>query len=258
MGEKPNNGHREQFSAYVDITGPVFYNRQLSDKAKLLYGLLSAMTRPPDYYAWARNATMCGYLGCCERTLQRYLKELTDAGELTIEDGSGGNTIRKIRVARLQPVYPAESCGGTPTNPAGAYNKENKKNKKNTEAAAISADELDEHLTGFVARLELTEAQSTTLITDLRGQAENRKAKGKPILSYATANRMMSRLLSLTEKEEYRPEAMRYILQASINNNWTDVFPIKDSQRDDFLQFVRQCRGMPEEPEAEQEGSRWL
>lgn len=258
MDTKPNNGHREQFSAYVDITGPVFYNRQLSDKAKLLYGLLSAMTRPPDYYAWARNATMCGYLGCCERTLQRYLKELTDAGELTIEDGSGGNTIRKIRVVRLQLVYPDKSCGGTPTDSAGVYIKKKEKNKKNTETAAISAEELDKHLTGFVARLELTEAQSTALITDLRGQVENRMAIGKPILSYATANRMMSRLLSLTEKEEYRPEAMRYILQASINNNWIDVLPIKDSWRDNFLQFVRQCRGIPEEAEAEQEGSRWL
>lgn len=38
---------RESFASYIQIVGPVFYNKDFSDKTKLLYGLLAAMTQAP-------------------------------------------------------------------------------------------------------------------------------------------------------------------------------------------------------------------
>ena len=94
----------EMFSASAEIVGPVFYSRELSDKAKLLYGLIWAMTKPPRYYAFAHNETFARFLNCSTRTVQRYLDELTNAGEIDVQSGQGGRkTIRKIFIARLQP-----------------------------------------------------------------------------------------------------------------------------------------------------------
>ena len=55
-------GSKETFAAYIQIVGPVFYNRAFSDKTKLLYGLLAAMTQAPRYYAFAKNSTLMRFL----------------------------------------------------------------------------------------------------------------------------------------------------------------------------------------------------
>ena len=52
---QPPSKEKETFAAYIQIVGPVFYNREFSDKTKLLYGLLAAMTQAPRYYAFAYN-----------------------------------------------------------------------------------------------------------------------------------------------------------------------------------------------------------
>ena len=78
--QPPSPAERESFSAYINIVGPVFYNKQFSDKTKLLYGLLAAMTQAPRYYAFAKNSTLMRFLDCSERTLQRCISELEDAG----------------------------------------------------------------------------------------------------------------------------------------------------------------------------------
>ena len=221
---------RETFAAYIQIVGPVFYNKSLSDKAKLLYGLLAAMTQPPRYYAFARNRTLLKFLDCSERTLQRCLSDLEDAGELTVENGEGGRQLRKIRLTRLQPVYPVTDDGGI---------KNNRKRKKcRGKAPSSTQEEIIQWFNLWVAKQDLSEKDSTDLCTDLRDFAENRESMGKPFNTIKAAARMGNRLLTLSEGAPHRVGMMRYLISKSIRNNWSDIFELKEKDMDDYRRFL--------------------
>lgn len=87
----------ERFSAYVVIPAPVFFDREISDRARLLYGLIASMCHNKGY-CWARNETIARYLGTeSDRTVRRLLGELKDRGYIAVEQSNtGGNTVRKI------------------------------------------------------------------------------------------------------------------------------------------------------------------
>lgn len=102
---------REQFSAWANIPARVLFDREISDRAKLLYGLISCMSNSYGF-AFAKNSTLMRYLNVEERSLQRTLKQLLDSGYIRIEDGSGGRgTLRKI--------FTVEVCPRNPVNPDG-------------------------------------------------------------------------------------------------------------------------------------------
>lgn len=234
--QQPNE--RETFSAYIQIVGPVFYNKALSDKAKLLYGLLAAMTQPPRYYAFARNRTLLKFLDCSERTLQRCLSDLEAAGELTVENGEGGRQLRKIRLTRLQPVYPVTDDGGTPDKNDGGNKNNRKRNKCRGKASAATQDEIIQWFNLWVAKQDLSEKDSTDLCTDLRDFAENRESLGKPFNTIKAAARMGNRLLTLSEGEPHRVGMMRYLISKSIRNNWSDIFPLNEKDTADYNRFL--------------------
>ena len=221
---------KETFASYIQITGPVFYNRAFSDKTKLLYGLLAAMTQAPRYYAFAKNETLMRFLNCSERTLQRCLSELEQAGELTIENGSGGRTLRKIRITRLQPIYPDKNDGG---------NKNNRKRKSvGAKAPSATRDEIIQWFNRWVTEQELTEKDALALITDLHDFVENRETLGKPFNTLKAAARMGGRLKTLSKDSPYPVPLMRYLLNISVIRNWSDVFPLKPEDEADFHRFL--------------------
>ena len=240
---------RETFAAYIQIVGPVFYNKSLSDKAKLLYGLLAAMTQPPRYYAFARNRTLLKFLDCSERTLQRCLSDLEDAGELTVENGEGGRQLRKIRLTRLQPVYPDKNDGGIPDKNDGGNKNNRKRNKCRGKASAATQDEIIQWFNLWVAKQDLCEKDSTDLCTDLRDFAENRESLGKPFNTIKAAARMGNRLLTLSEGEQNRVGMMRYLISKSIRNNWSDIFPLNEKDTADYNRFLASEYGV--EPSTE-------
>jgi hypothetical protein len=204
-GQEVRPKEKETFAAYIQIVGPVFYNRQFSDKAKLLYGLLAAMTQAPRYYAFARNSTLMKFLCCSERTLQRCLSELEDAGELSIENGSGGRTIRKIRLTRLQPIYPDKNDGVNPDKNDGGNKNKQKGNKKRGQAPSVSRDEIIQWFNLWVAKMELSQQDSVALCTDLHDFIENRESVGKPfntIKAAATLGVDAEWAASLAEKRD--------------------------------------------------------
>lgn len=115
---------KERFGAYVVIPSKVYFDREISDKARLLYGLISCMANHKGY-CWAKNSTLAGYLGVSEdKTVRRYLAELKEHGHITVEQANeNGITVRKIyvsAVAKLQnrPVIsdrpPGQSCPDRP------------------------------------------------------------------------------------------------------------------------------------------------
>ena len=229
---------KETFAAYIQIVGPVFYNRAFSDKTKLLYGLLAAMTQAPRYYAFAKNSTLMRFLCCSERTLQRCLNELETAGELTIENGTGGRTLRKIRLTRLQPFNP-DNCDGVNPDKNDGGNKNNRKRKsRGGKAPPASRDDIIQWFNLWVAKLDLSESDSVALCTDLHDFVENRESVGKPFNTIKAAARMGNRLKSLTKDAQYPVPLMRYLLNKSIINGWADVFELKESDSEDFGRFL--------------------
>lgn len=242
---KQPSRERETFGSFITIVGPVFYNRKLSSNAKLLYGLLSAMSQAPKYYAFAYNETMQTYLECSERALQRYLKELSDAGEITIIDGQGGRkTLRKIYLTRVQPFNPDRSDGVNPDKNDGVTNIycKNKQKEKGKGKAAADADAI-EWLDAWATKQEWEHSADAdpeaviALIKDLHAFAENRAAKKKPILTVRAASLVTGRLIAYTKDMRPQIPAMRYILQESINHNWEKLYPIKPENRDDFKRW---------------------
>lgn len=229
---------KETFASYIQIVGPVFYNREFSDKTKLLYGLLAAMTQAPRYYAFAKNSTLMRFLCCSERTLQRCLSELADAGELTIENGSGGRTLRKIRLTRLQPFYPDKNDEVNPDKNDGGNKNNRKKNKRGGKAPSVSQEDIVQWFNCWVAKQELSQEDSVALCTDLRDFVENRESVGKPFNTIKAAARMGNRLVNLSKDTEYPVPMMRYLLNKSIINGWADVFELKEGDLADFHRFL--------------------
>lgn len=229
---------KETFGAYIQIVGPVFYNKAFSDKTKLLYGLLAAMTQAPRYYAFAKNSTLMRFLNCSERTLQRCLSDLEAAGELTIENGEGGRTIRKIRLTRLQPLYPDKNDGVYPVKNDGG-NKNNRKRKgKGAEAPVATHEEIIQWFNVWVAKLDLSQEDSVALCTDLHALVENREAIGKPFVTINGPIRMAGRLTNLTADSPHPVALMRYLLNRTIVNNWADVFPLEERDTEDFNRYL--------------------
>ncbi len=229
---------KETFAAYIQIVGPVFYNREFSDKTKLLYGLLAAMTQAPRYYAFAKNSTLMRFLCCSERTLQRCLSELEAAGELTIENGTGGRTLRKIRLTRLQPFNP-DNCDGVNPDKNDGGNKNNRKRKsRGGKTPPVSRDDIIQWFNLWVAKQELSEEDSIALCTDLHDFVENRESVGKPFNTIKAAARMGNRLKTLSNNSAHPVPLMRYLLNKSIINGWADVFELKDGDVEDFNRFL--------------------
>lgn len=250
-GERRPGREFESFSVCVEIVGPVFYNPKFSDKAKLLYGLIVAMSRAPKYYAYAHNDTMAKFLNCSERTLQRTLDELVKAGEIQIDDSQGGRkTIRKIRAVRFQPFN--HDTGDVVNHDTDVVVTNNSINYINSikgkgKSTPVSEQEIIDWLDRWAT--DLNEDQETTvkLIGDLHAFVECRKAKGKPILTINAAGRHAARLLAYSaDYPDQRVAAMRYMLSESIEHNWEKIFPISDQKKEDFFRWLRDNYGVPD------------
>ena len=231
-------GEKETFASYIQIVGPVFYNRAFSDKAKLLYGLLAAMTQAPRYYAFAKNSTLMRFLNCSERTLQRCLGELEVAGELTIENGTGGRVLRKIRLTRLQPFNLDKNDEVTPVKNGGGNKNNRKGNSRGGKPPSAPRDDIIQWFNLWVAKQDLSQEDSLALCTDLHDFVENRESVGKPFNTIKAAARMGGRLISLSKDSQYPVPMMRYLLNKSIINDWADVFELKDADMGDFKRFL--------------------
>ena len=229
---------KETFASYIQIPGPVFYNKAFSLQTKLLYGLLAAMTQSPRYYAFAKNSTLMRFLDCSERTVQRCLSELEAAGELTIENGTGGRTLRKIRLTRLQPLYPDKNDGVNPDKNGGGNKNNRKRNGKGAKAPAATQEELIQWFNVWVAKLELSQEDSVALCTDLHDFVENRAAIGKPFVTIKGPARMAGQLTRLTTDSPHPIPLMRYLLNRSIVNGWADVFPLNERDAEDFNRYL--------------------
>lgn len=248
---------REQFSAWANIPARILFDREISDRAKLLYGLISCMSNSYGF-AFAKNSTLMRYLNVEERSLQRTLKQLLDGGYIRIEDGSGGRgTLRKIFTVEICPRNPVNPDGVNPAKSDGVINNNCNNNKINNKARAPKAYLTDQELldwfNSWAVRLDADPEETTKLIGDLHAFAEMRKAKKKPILTVNAAGRHAKKLLDYSaDFPEYRLAAMRYVLSQSVESNWEKLYPI--TKPDDFNRWLHDNYGVQVghvEPEVE-------
>jgi hypothetical protein len=75
---------KETGAYYIIIPAPIRNHPRLSVMAKFLYGEIAAKTSIYGY-CWASNEFICEVMQATERTVQRYLKELTDEGFIKCE-----------------------------------------------------------------------------------------------------------------------------------------------------------------------------
>lgn len=80
MDEKPNY--------YAVIPANVRYDKELSDKAKLLYGEISALSNKSGI-CWASNEYFSTLYETSTRTITRLIKELSDLGYITLKITEG-------------------------------------------------------------------------------------------------------------------------------------------------------------------------
>lgn len=230
----------ERFSAYIVIPAPVYFDGNLSPRAKMLYGLLSCMSNERGY-AFPRNETLQRYMGgVSEDTVGRTLRQLETAGAIVIENGSGGSpkNIRKIYIGNFYPDSLRKNAEATPRKNAEAIYSKNNKRKNTTRA---SEEEIFQWIAAWAADLEVGVDLATPLIADFSAFAESRKAKGKPFLTIRAVSMQANKLLKNTEAYKTDPTEriarMRFMLRGAITHNWEEVYPIDDNKDQDYVNW---------------------
>lgn len=130
MNENELSMATEKPGYWAVLIPEIRYDETLPDKAKLLYAEISCLTGKTGY-CYASNAYFQRLYRMTDRTLQRHLKALADAGYIRILDGQGGKSQRKI-YAGINPLsaYPDKNVGVTPTKMSGTPDKNVGDNKK--------------------------------------------------------------------------------------------------------------------------------
>ena len=88
-------------SYWSTVPYPVLSSRTLSDKTKLVYGVIASLTQAKDEqgevvgYCYASNAYLADIMGCGERTITRSIADLVEAGELIVKDVGTNKTACK-------------------------------------------------------------------------------------------------------------------------------------------------------------------
>lgn len=90
---------------YAIIPANVRYDENLKDKAKLLYGEITALTNDKGF-CWASNSYFAELYKVTKETISRLIKNLVDAGYITIELVYEGKEIlgRKIYIESSIPI----------------------------------------------------------------------------------------------------------------------------------------------------------
>lgn len=96
----------EKRAYYAVIPADVRYNKNLKDKAKLLYGELTALANEKGY-CWASNSYFAELYEVSKSTISRLIKNLNEEGYINVELVYEGKEIvgRKIYINSATPIY---------------------------------------------------------------------------------------------------------------------------------------------------------
>lgn len=143
---------------YAVITAPVLYNKNLSDKQKLLIAVISNLSNEKGY-CFASNQYLADVLGCDKLTISRHLSALEKEGYLNrviVLDENGSVKYRTLTVIEsfnyqplmTKPITPHDETGNTHIDENVNYNNKHIKNKDkniyNSGSIFLSSDNLTE------------------------------------------------------------------------------------------------------------------
>lgn len=227
---------------YAIIPANVRYDDRIPANAKLLYGEISSLIGK-EGYCYASNQFFADTYGWSLATITRLITSLEDNGYISrqlIKDSTGKVVQRKLFLDVSVPeIQPPIKIDGTPhqnflegpikndgyTNLSNTnIEKENK--KKKSKPAALSADELRDLWSGWIAR-EFGLAHSSTtcgrLLASVLAFYQPRETKKQNPARTATACSRLANLLM--EYSGRSPAAMIQMLDRATASGWKSVYP---------------------------------
>jgi DNA-binding transcriptional ArsR family regulator len=204
---------------YAVITADVLYDRKLSPIQKLLVAMISNSSNE-EGYCWATNSYFSEALGCNQRTIQRHIEELEEAGYVdrsVIRDGDGVVTQRVLIVKENRPFFVTPPPDRNDTPPPVKNVMYNNKEYNNKEYK------------GGMTKSE-PPYTSEKFCSTWNDWVNYRKEK-KQTLTPTTVKRQFKLLASMSEEDAIKS------LEQSMSNGWTGLFPKKKEQ------FVAQVKG---------------
>ena len=231
---------------FAILTASVRYDNRLKAAEKIFYAEITALANA-EGYCYASNAYFANLYNVDNRTIQRWLSNLSKYGYIRITnrmDTSEADMGRKIIpnfAAAAAPkeltsphdknvtphdknvVPPRQDCH-TPHDRNVTHNNtsnNNKENKESSDAASASCEEIFQNFAG----------SDTQLLAALLAFKADRAERRKPMTSRA-CERMCHRLKKLTDKAEVQDRSgyMQAMLDNAIRRGWQDVFAVDDFQ----------------------------
>ena len=235
-----------QRNYYAIIPANVRYDKNLKDKAKLLYGEITALCNEKGY-CWASNRYFAELYSVSIKTISTLIKNLIDNGyiysEIIYKDGSKEIDKRYLKLTN-KPIEktvntpmeekvntpmeekvntPMEEKVNTPMEEKVKDNNtifnntiiNNKKEKKEKASSKNNKSEIDMLIEEYTNNTEL----KNTLIEFVK----HRKSLKAPMTTRAL-KQLMNKLNSLATNDFTKIE----ILNESILNGWKGVFPLKN------------------------------
>ena len=227
-----------QRNYYAIIPANVRYDKNLKDKAKLLYGEITALCNEKGY-CWASNRYFAELYSVSIKTISTLIKNLIDNGyiysEIIYKNGSKeidkrylkltNNPIENIVNTPMEEKVntPMEEKVNTPMEEKVKDNNtvinntiiNNKKEKREKTNSKNNKSEIDMLIEEYTNNTEL----KNTLIEFVK----HRKSLKAPMTTRAL-KQLMNKLNSLATNDSVKIE----ILNESILNGWKGVFPLKN------------------------------
>ena len=227
-----------QRNYYAIIPANVRYDKNLKDKAKLLYGEITALCNEKGY-CWASNRYFAELYSVSIKTISTLIKNLIDNGyiysEIIYKDGSKeidkrylklvNNPIENIVNTPMEEKVntPMEEKVNTPMEEKIKDNNtifnntiiNNKKEKKKKPSSKNNKSEIDMLIEEYTNKKK----NKNTLIEFVK----HRKSLKAPMTTRAL-KQLMNKLNSLATNDFTKIE----ILNESILNGWKGVFPLKN------------------------------
>lgn len=229
---------------YAVIPAQVRYDPELPDKAKLLYGEISALANA-EGFCFASNDYFARLYGCTIGTVARQVGQLEKAGYIRreLEKDQTGQVVRRkivlvLSTADAQPHInfdntPYQFCreGGIKNdkdNISIINTKKEKENKKEKESGGgegfqpmpLFEDWIRQNLGNHPRE------RKNSLYRALERFVENRIALKKPMKSKAAVSALCNKLVKLTYGDT---ERMVELLDTAVVNGWQSVYAGKDA-----------------------------
>ena len=223
-----------QRNYYAIIPANVRYDKNLKDKAKLLYGEITALCNEKGY-CWASNRYFAELYSVSIKTISTLIKNLIDNGyiysEIIYKDGSKEIDKRYLKLVN-NPIEnivntPMEEKVNTPMeekvkdnntiiNNTIINNKKEKKEKKKTKKEPTQT-EIDEVVNAYTSNEEL----KTAIIEFVKF----RKGMGKGRFMTTYAVKLLTKKLDRFANDD---NTKIEIINKSILNGWSDVYELKE------------------------------